>query len=104
VIIARDINVKKIKGAYPQLSEKQRLKAVQKAKGVNKAVLGYKFNRYKIIKEWKPEVICLGYDQKQEVLDLQEKLKELKVVAAIYRLKPFQSAVYKSSIIKRNGN
>ena len=102
VVVARDINVKKYKGAPPAFSENARRKIVQKAKNVDKAVLGYKQNRFKIIKELKPDVVCLGYDQKMEIEILRQKLIELHVNAQIYRLAPFQPEKYKSSIIKQN--
>ncbi|MFA5358532.1 MAG: FAD synthase, partial [Patescibacteria group bacterium] len=103
VVVARDINVKKIKGHNPDKNENVRLREVHAVKPVDKAVLGYKFNRYKIIKELRPNVICLGYDQKVEIEELQSQLKNLNVSPQIFRLKPFHPEIYKSSII-RNKN
>ncbi len=97
VVTARDINVKKIKGHYPSSSENKRRKQVHKLGWVDKAVLGYKNNKLKIIKEIKPDVICLGYDQVITIKDLKDSLKELNVIVDIKRLKPFKPDVYKSS-------
>ena len=102
VIIARDVNVKKIKGCYPDLSEKERQKSVAQTKKVAKAILGYKINRFKIIKKIKPDVICLGYDQRIKISELENKLEELKLKVDIYRLAPYKPDKYKSSIIKNN--
>lgn len=102
VVVARDINVKKIKGRYPQLSEGKRQKIVQKIKTVNKAVLGYKKNRFKIIKELKPDVICLGYDQGIQVAELKNKLTKLNTKVKIYRLRSLRPEKYKSSLLNNN--
>jgi cytidyltransferase-like protein len=102
VVIARDINVKKIKGHYPSLNERQRLAAARKVKIVSQAVLGDKKDYFKIIKKFQPAVICLGYDQRRGVVGLRRELKDLKISARVYRLKAHRPARYKSSIIKQN--
>jgi len=88
-VIARDKNVKKIKAKLPKNNEKIRLNKVKKH--VNKAVLGYIKDKYKILKKLKPDIICLGYDQKTSLKDL----KKLKI--PIKRLKPYKPHKYKSS-------
>ncbi len=65
VVIARDETVKKVKGKNPKNNENKRKKVVEDSGLVDKAVLGYKDDRYKIIEELKPGVICLGYDHKR---------------------------------------
>lgn len=93
VVVARDMNVKKIKGRMSKQNEKMRLKNVKKISFVNKAVLGQLKNLFNIITRYKPDVICLGYDQKVD-------LGELKKVTAgeIIRLKPYKERIYKSSL------
>jgi FAD synthetase len=88
-IVARDKTVLKIKGKLPRDNELKRLKKVQKE--VDKAVLGFIYDKYKVIKKFKPDVICLGYDQ---IVDL-EKLKKFKI--HIKRLKACEPHKYKSS-------
>ncbi|MFA6534551.1 MAG: adenylyltransferase/cytidyltransferase family protein [Patescibacteria group bacterium] len=102
VVVARDLNVKKYKGQRPQFNENARLKAVKKSPLVNRAALGYLTNRFKIIKELKPEVVCLGYDQKMDLDELRGKLAELKIKAAVHRLQPFQPEKYKSSLLRND--
>ena len=62
VVVARDKNVLKLKGKKPKNNEKIRLKRIKKM--VDKAVLGYVSDRFKIVEKEKPAVICFGYDQK----------------------------------------
>ncbi len=64
VIIARDDNVKKMKGRPPVIPEEQRLAMVKSIRYVNEAYLGEKeFSVEKIIEKYKPDIIVLGPDQ-----------------------------------------
>lgn len=98
VVIARDATVKKIKGFLPKLNEKERLQMVNALNLVDKAVLGDKVDWYKVILKYKPDVICLGYDQKTP-RDFRERLKKMKISIKIYRLRSYKSKKYKSSKI-----
>jgi FAD synthetase len=100
VVIARDKTVKKIKGKLPHNNEKTRKINIIKAELVDKVVLGDLKDKHKKIKELKPDVICLGYDQKKFVEGLSN--FNIKIV----KLKPFKPEIYKSSIlmIKRRSN
>ena len=88
IVAARDKTVEKIKGK-PRNNEKKRLLKIKKY--ADKAVLGYIKDKYKVIKNLKPDIICLGYDQKSFVKDLRKfKIK-------IKRAKPYKEHRYKSS-------
>ena len=64
VVVAKDCNVKKIKGRPPIIPEKQRLEMVKKLKSVDEAVLGKEnFSVKDILKEFKPDYVILGPDQ-----------------------------------------
>ncbi len=97
VVVARDVNVKKIKGQAPKNSEKKRLGQVKKIELVDKVILGDKKDKYKIIKKIKPEVICLGYDQRVDLKELKGKLQKFNWQPEICRLKSFKPGLYKSS-------
>ena len=93
VIIARDENVKNLKGQYPSDDEKTRKKKVEKLKVVDDVILGYKDykKRMDIIKEVNPDIICLGYDQ------------NVKLPGGKYQIitcQPFQPKKYKTSLLK----
>ena len=100
-VIARDNTVKKIKGFQPKHTEQQRLTNVQNNKDITKAVLGNKNNYYTIIEEINPDIICLGYDQKE--MNLAEELEKRNLKPTIIRLKPHHPDIYKSSLIKKMG-
>ena len=66
----------------------------------DRVVLGNLKNKYAIIKKFKPDIICLGYDQKYFIDQLKDKIKKLELNIKIIRLKPYKAHIYKISIIK----
>lgn len=100
VIVARDVNVKKIKGRAPINSEKERAELLRHITLIDQVIMGAKSNVYALIKKIKPQVIALGYDQNAYVDKLQEKLLEFKLHPKIVRLKPHNVQSKKSSKIK----
>ncbi|MBU1148509.1 adenylyltransferase/cytidyltransferase family protein [Patescibacteria group bacterium] len=103
IVIARDVNVKKVKGQTPHHSEKIRKAQIVKLKIADKVYLGNLANPYKIISKIKPDIIALGYDQTSFTKDLPVELKNRKLKIKIVRLKPFKPDQYKSSKIKKAG-
>lgn len=66
VIVARDSTVKGRKGISPVVSEDQRRALVESLKVVDEAILGFRnFDLGKVIEKIKPDVIAVGYDQKE---------------------------------------
>ena len=122
VVVARDRNVEKIKGNQPKNSEQKRLESIKKYELVDKATLGNgneadkskvvknlsgrkikEDYKYKILQEEKPDVICLGYDQRVNEKELQKKLKEYRMdKVKVVRLKPYREDIYKSSLLSDN--
>lgn len=101
VSIARDKNVRKIKGQMPALKERQRMNLVKKNKLVDKVVLsGEKNHIPHIAREW-PDIIALGYDQRAYVPNLKKDLKNKGILVKIVRLKPYKPKVYKNSLLKK---
>jgi len=100
-VVAKDENVFKVKGREPYFNEQQRLKNLQKLNLVDKVVLGDNKDPYKIIKEEKPDIVALGYDQSVFVDQLEYKLKELKLKTKIVRLKPFKEDFCKGKNIRK---
>ncbi len=103
VSVARDLNVKKIKGKNPLLKERQRLKGIARLGIVDKAVLGGKAGFLRRIVKQRPNIIALGYDQRAYTANLSQKLSKAGLKAKIIRLKSYKRKIYKSSIFKRQG-
>jgi cytidyltransferase-like protein len=101
VSIARDKNVFKIKGKYTEKKEKTRMALVKKSKLVNKVILSGLTNHIPHILKEKPDIIALGYDQKEYIKNLKKDLKARNLSVKIIRLKPYQEKIYKNSLLKK---
>jgi len=103
VVVARDVTVKENKEEDPMNGEYERVTGVRKSGLADRVLLGSVEDKYALIQEYKPDVICLGYDQKFFVEKLQEKLAEFGLgKTEIIRLKSYKPEIYKSSIIKES--
>jgi FAD synthetase len=101
VSVARDVNVKKIKGKSPVFSEKKRVEHIKQLKIANKVVLGGTKDPWPHIKKEKPDIIALGYDQGSFVGNLPEELRKRGLKTKVVRLKPFRPEVFKTSILRK---
>jgi FAD synthetase len=98
VVVARDSNAIK-EGKKLRFGEKERHAAVAVQPIVDKAVLGNEDDRLKIVEQEKPDVICLGYDQKVDEEKLKEALAKRGLTPKIARAKAFFPEKYKSSLL-----
>ncbi len=101
VSIARDKNVRKIKGKLPILNEKKRGNLVKKCKLADKVVLAGIRNHIPHIVKENPDIIALGYDQKYYTLNLKKDLKNKGILVKIVRLKPYKEKVYKNHLLNK---
>jgi len=100
VVVARDRTVTRIKKQETRNKEQERLEKIKLSGLADEVVLGDLKDKYKIIEKYRPDVIALGYDQKVDLAELKEKLKEFEINAKIVRLKSFKPEIYKSSKLK----
>lgn len=101
VSVSRDLIVERLKGRKPLFSERKRMDKIRKLRVADKVVLGRQNNYFLAIKKLKPDVICLGYDQRFFVDELREFIRKNKLKIKIIRLKGYKTNIYKSSILKR---
>src|SRR3989344_889919 len=99
-VIARDSVVVKMKGNRPLFDQNRRLEDVLRSGLVENAVLGdddKNHGLYNIVRDLIPDVICIGYDQKELMGDLVYWLKKNdNVKIKIIKLKPYYPEKYKS--------
>ncbi len=106
-LVARDSTVLKNKNKTPKFTEEERLQKVKECELIDEALLGTEnhdthSDRYEIIKEINPDIICLGYDQAQFIQKLEGELKSMGLVNTTVRiLKPYQPEKYKSSLLNK---
>ena len=99
VVVARDSNVIK-EGKKLRFGEKERHARVAEQQIVNKAVLGNEGDKLKIVEQEKPDVVCLGYDQKVDEKRLKEALAQRGIMPRIVRAKAYFPEKYKSSLLR----
>jgi FAD synthetase len=100
VVVARDKTVARIKSNVLN-GERKRLKNIKESKLADKVILGSLTDKYSAIKKHRPDVICLGYDQKYFIDGLKEELEKSNLQKTkIVRLKPYKPEIYKSSKLK----
>lgn len=96
VIVARDENVRKIKGVTPE-HEDIRKRHLEETGIPDTVVLGnIKKDPLDILNELSPDIIALGYDQRVSEENIKAVLPECQVV----RLKSFHPDLFKSSLYR----
>ncbi len=101
VVVARDATVVEAKGVPLQNDEQIRLANIKNSDLVKETMLGSLNDKYAVVKKYSPDVICLGYDQKFFIDNLQEKLNEFGLNnTKIVRLKSYHPEKFKSSKLK----
>ena len=101
VVVAMDSTVKQIKGKYPLNNELKRLAKIKSLDYVDNAFLGHEEDKYKIIEEIRPDIICLGYDQQSFNNNLKNILKKRGLNPKNVKFeKAFKPELYKTSKLK----
>lgn len=100
VVVARDTTVVDVKGNLPANNEQDRLAAILEQPLVDDAKLGNPGDKYRIIEEFNPDILCLGYDQEAFTENLDGELARRGLSAAIVRCEPFFPDMYKSSLLR----
>jgi cytidyltransferase-like protein len=98
-VVARDSTTRHV-GKNVLQDENQRLQNVISTGLVDKAVLGNEGDKYQVILEHQPDIICLGYDQSFFTHGLQTWLDKNSLSAQIIRLEPYEPEKFKSSLIR----
>jgi len=102
VSVGTDKNVAKIKGEKPLFNQNERLALVKHCRLVDLAVIGAESNFYKHIRQYAPDVICLGYDQWASEAEVKKELGKVGLARTkVVRLKPFKINLAKSTFLKQ---
>lgn len=100
VVVARDKTVQKVKKKTAD-SERKRLKNMKDSRLADKVILGSLIDKYAAIKKYRPDTICLGYDQKYFIGGLKKELERANLKKTkIIRLKPYKPEIYKTSKLR----
>lgn len=101
VVVGRDRTVLTVKKAWPLRDEETRRISVERLKPVTKAVLGNERHVYRVLDDYRPDVIALGYDQKAFTRNLKRELKRRRLRCSIVRIDAYRPEEFKSSILKK---
>lgn len=102
VVMARDRTVKKIKGYLPYFDETERVTNL-KAQGLaDRVILGGFADKLQAVVALRPDIICLGYDQKAFTENLQEKLRNRGMEPTIIRAKKLRPDKHKTGLLHEN--
>ena len=103
-VVARDSVVEELKGKLPEETEVERIESLLKIPEIDFVLLGDPhISTYNVLKEVKPDIIFLGYDQTALKKDLDKKIKtkelsEMEIIVGVSH-KPDE---LHSSIIKKD--
>ena len=100
-VVARDVNVERIKEYGSLHDEKERVDFLQHIDLIDEVLLGDKTDVYKVIKDKKPDIIALGYDQKVYVDDLANAITDAGLECQIVRLTAHKENKLKSNKIRK---
>ncbi len=103
VVVARDSSAI-AEGKKLKFGEKERHTCVASVSIVDKAVLGNEGDKLKIVEQEKPDMICLGYDQKVNEEKLKEALAKRGLTPKIIRATAYHPEKYKSSLMNSSNS
>ena len=90
VVVARDTTVLRRKGRMPILPEDQRRRLVASLRVVDKAILGHAhLDLLGILREVEPDILCVGYDQKQIKTSVDKLLRKERLRIRIVQIPKF---------------
>lgn len=103
VVVSRDSTVEKLKGSKPIIPENQRKAIVEALKVVDEAMLGREeVDMLGIIEQVRPDIVALGYDNKDIEEMLRRAFAEKELEIQIARIGRFgEKEINSSSKIKR---
>lgn len=101
VIVTRDAVAFELKGHKPSETEGKRVANIKKLKMAEKVILGDKLQgTYGVVKKYRPDMVCLGYDQKMLKKDMRIKIKgKLLPEFQLKILRPYKIGKYHTSLL-----
>ncbi|MBI4457393.1 adenylyltransferase/cytidyltransferase family protein [Candidatus Uhrbacteria bacterium] len=100
IAVTPDIRVKKEKGAPPFFGERERAAMVAAVRWVDRAVVGDRGRRWTLVRRLRPDVICVGYDQRIDHPSFLAQIATMPKKPRLIRLPAMRPSRYASSRIK----
>jgi len=103
VAIATDKTAQKMKKMQPLHDQELRCELVNSLSMVDEAIIGHEENIFETVKEIKPDIIALGYDQIHQEKFISDGCKRINLDVEIVRLESPIPKLSSSEIEKRYG-
>lgn len=100
VVVSRDKTTLNIKGNAPFHTHNERKEFLSELRAIDTVLSGHEKDVYAIIKDNRPDVIAIGYDQRVFVDDLADKITEFGLKTEIVRLSSYRPDDRKTGKIK----
>ena len=98
VVVARDKTVRRRKGRGPVYPEDQRRELVSALRVVDRAILGHEeFDLLGILEEVRPDIVCVGYDQKEIGAAVSDLIERRGLPIRVIRIRHFGPIGFNSS-------
>jgi len=97
VVVANDATL--LKNKYLLYKAKERKKIVENLKFVDKAVIGDKKDFFKVVRDEKPDIIVLGYDQNE--MEIKDGIERSGLHCKVVRIKEKYKSYGTKDILKR---
>lgn len=66
VVVARDATVRREKGRLPVFNERDRLAVVRSLRCADRALLGDRPGKWRVLRRIRPDVVAIGFDQNEQ--------------------------------------
>ncbi len=101
-VVAQDHVIEHLKGHLPEMNLEERFQHLLDEDEVDQVVIGdAEIETWGVVRQHRPEVIALGYDQVQLADSLRSHLDEFDWHPEVKVMKSFEPNVYHSSLLKR---
>jgi len=96
VVVARDSTAAR-NGKSPIFSEDTRLQLVSELRSVDHAILGHEGDIFQTVRDVRPDVITLGFDQRFDTDLIVKKCADMGINVRVERISRFESDTIQSS-------
>ena len=104
-VVAQDHVVEKLKGHLPKINLEERSRLLSEEDNVDQVVIGdAEIETWRVVREHRPEVVALGYDQTQLAESLLAHLDEFDWHPEVKVMKSFEPNIYHNSILREGKN
>jgi len=101
-VVAQNHIIEHLKGHLPEIDLEERFRLLEKEDQVDEVIVGDgEVGAWEVVKRYHPEVIALGYDQREMLQSLNDHMDEFPWHPEVVVTSAFEPDKYHSSILKK---